>query len=107
MKEVKLSSYSIIYFMGMVFADFVNLKGAAHKIKGSASYLCCDALREISTILQNLGHEGEILNTTTDKTPDQVAQLKANLWHNIISEYFPLYVAFLKDLKTEIANSNQ
>ena len=31
---------------------------AAHRIKGSASYLCCDQLRDISFTLQNLGHSG-------------------------------------------------
>ncbi len=31
---------------------------AAHRIKGSASYLCCDQLRDVSFTLQNLGHSG-------------------------------------------------
>ena len=38
-----------------------NLDGvmkAAHRIKGSASYLCCDRLRDISLALQDLGHTG-------------------------------------------------
>jgi HPt (histidine-containing phosphotransfer) domain-containing protein len=39
--------------------DFACIKRAAHRIKGSAAYLCCNALRDISLKLQDLGHEGE------------------------------------------------
>ena len=38
--------------------NFDAVMKAAHRIKGSASYLCCDQLRDISSKLQNLGHSG-------------------------------------------------
>ncbi len=40
--------------------DFACIKRAAHRIKGSAAYLCCNALRDVSLTLQDLGHEGEV-----------------------------------------------
>lgn len=39
--------------------DFGGVMRAAHRIKGSASYLSCEPLRDISYILQQSGHEGE------------------------------------------------
>lgn len=38
--------------------DYDGVMQAAHRIKGSASYLCCDALKEVSLTLQNLGQQG-------------------------------------------------
>ena len=38
--------------------DFSGVMKSAHRIKGSASYLCCEALRDISLKLQDAGHEG-------------------------------------------------
>eukprot|EP01038_Epipyxis_sp_PR26KG_P006952 gene6952-9507_t len=38
--------------------DFNGIMKAAHRIKGSASYLCCEALRDVSLRLQNAGHDG-------------------------------------------------
>ena len=38
--------------------NFDSVMKAAHRIKGSASYLCCEQLRETSFQLQNMGHAG-------------------------------------------------
>jgi HPt (histidine-containing phosphotransfer) domain-containing protein len=38
--------------------NFDGVMKAAHRIKGSASYLCCEKLRDVSFQLQNLGHSG-------------------------------------------------
>ena len=38
--------------------NFDGIMKAAHRIKGSASYLCCDQLRDTSFTLQNMGHAG-------------------------------------------------
>jgi len=39
--------------------DYGGVMRAAHRIKGSASYLSCEPLKEISYTLQQSGHEGE------------------------------------------------
>lgn len=38
--------------------DFDGVMKAAHRIKGSTSYLCCEVMKEISLTLQLAGHEG-------------------------------------------------
>jgi HPt (histidine-containing phosphotransfer) domain-containing protein len=63
---------------------------AAHRIKGSASYLCCEALRDISLKLQDAGHEG----TASPKDPEQLLAT--------IKTLFEKFVQCLKDLKAEI-----
>lgn len=37
-----------------------EIRKAAHRIKGSASYLFCDRLKDISLKLQDAGHAGEV-----------------------------------------------
>jgi len=39
--------------------DFGGVMRAAHRIKGSASYLSCEPLRDISYTLQQSGHDGQ------------------------------------------------
>lgn len=58
---------------------------AAHKIKGSASYLGCKALQEISKELQDAGHDG-----AKDPTEDQLKKC---------TDLFATYEARLKDLE--------
>ena len=43
---------------GINISDFSLVMHSAHRIKGSASYLCCDELREISLQLQDCGRAG-------------------------------------------------
>ena len=50
--------------------DFGGVMRAAHRIKGSASYLSCDPLRDISYKLQQSGHAGEGNPTNMELWPD-------------------------------------
>ena len=43
---------------GIKARDFELVRNTAHRIKGSASYLACDALKNVSLDLQNLGKSG-------------------------------------------------
>lgn len=40
--------------------DFECIQKAAHRIKGSAAYLCCEDLRKASYELQNAGQEARM-----------------------------------------------
>ena len=71
-------------------SDFSGVMKAAHRIKGSASYLCCEALRDISLKLQDACHEG----TASPKDPEQLLAT--------IKTLFEKFVQCLKDLKAEI-----
>jgi HPt (histidine-containing phosphotransfer) domain-containing protein len=76
-------------------SDFSGVMKAAHRIKGSASYLCCEALRDISLKLQDAGHDG----TTSPKDPEQLlAQI------NVLFEHF---VECLKALRSEIEEKSE
>lgn len=70
--------------------DYAAIKREAHRIKGSAAYLCCNALRDVSLTLQDLGHEGE-------KKPS--AALMDDVRKN-----FEIFRDCLKELKAEIHN---
>jgi hypothetical protein len=78
------------FFSSLSCPDYLVLKQAAHKIKGSASYLCCEQLREVSLHLQDLGHMGEHNNQLT---PEQ---------NNAILRKFSIYVNCLEVLKQAI-----
>jgi HPt (histidine-containing phosphotransfer) domain-containing protein len=41
---------------GIEIGDFVAIERAAHRIKGSASYLCCERLQAVSLELQMTAH---------------------------------------------------
>lgn len=45
---------------GIVARNFDVISKAAHRIKGSASYLFCDDLKNVSLSLQDLGHKAHI-----------------------------------------------
>ena len=76
-------------------SDFSGVMKAAHRIKGSASYLCCEALRDISLKLQDAGHDG----TTSPKDPEQLL-IQIDL-------LFDLFVECLKALRTEIEEKSE
>jgi HPt (histidine-containing phosphotransfer) domain-containing protein len=40
---------------GIAKPDYSAVSKAAHRVKGSASYLCCENLRQVSLSLQDLG----------------------------------------------------
>ena len=64
---------------------------AAHRIKGSASYLCCEHLKDISLKLQDAGHEGT-------QNPAKETEILAT-----IGTLFAEFVSALEALKAEIA----
>jgi HPt (histidine-containing phosphotransfer) domain-containing protein len=73
--------------------DFDIIEKAAHRIKGSASYLYCEALKEVSFQLQTAGHTGL-----------KGAPNEAKLWDQI-KEMFTDFKASLVELKNEINNA--
>ena len=73
--------------------NFDSVMKAAHRIKGSASYLCCEQLRETSFQLQNMGHSG--INLTD-----------SNAQHELLNQIIIIYETFKKnlvDLRAEIS----
>jgi HPt (histidine-containing phosphotransfer) domain-containing protein len=69
--------------------DTIGVMKAAHRIKGSASYLCCECLKDISLKLQDAGHEG-----TVNPSPEILATIEV---------LFMQFVTALEALKAEIA----
>jgi len=53
--------------------NFSNIMNAAHRIKGSASYLCCEHLRHVSLLLQEKGHNGTL--NPDDKLLEEIKKL--------------------------------
>mmetsp|Transcript_81976 Transcript_81976/g.177118 ORF Transcript_81976/g.177118 Transcript_81976/m.177118 type:complete len:140 (-) Transcript_81976:158-577(-) len=70
--------------------DFEAIMKAAHRIKGSATYLGCAALRNSSFAIQQLGHDGGSAGSN-----------KEELLESIKKEY-QNFLAALADLKAEI-----
>jgi HPt (histidine-containing phosphotransfer) domain-containing protein len=70
--------------------DFEAIMKAAHRIKGSATYLGCAALRNSSFAIQQLGHDGGTSGCN-----------KEALLESIKTEYTN-FLAALSDLKAEI-----
>mmetsp|Transcript_16645 Transcript_16645/g.36927 ORF Transcript_16645/g.36927 Transcript_16645/m.36927 type:complete len:195 (-) Transcript_16645:292-876(-) len=73
--------------------DFSQIMKAAHRIKGSASYLCCEDLKDASLKLQEFGHEGT-----------KAGAKKESLMKNIRAEYV-IFEQCLRDLRAEVARS--
>lgn len=76
--------------------DFLTVKKAAHRIKGSASYLCCEDLRSISEDMQVLGDRG-----ATKADDDHAATLRE------IKVKFALYRSYIIELKQEVKKNLQ
>ena len=70
--------------------DFSQIMKAAHRIKGSASYLCCEALKEASFKLQEAGHAG----TQANANESQLLQK--------IEDLFDDFEVCLRELRSEI-----
>lgn len=75
--------------MGIDTKDFDRIMKAAHRIKGSATYLGCEALRVTAYAIQQLGQTGT-------KNPNE------ELWVKIDEEY-ALFLTALTNLRAEIA----
>jgi HPt (histidine-containing phosphotransfer) domain-containing protein len=75
---------------GIKGKNFEDIRKAAHRIKGSASYLCCNRLREIALKLQEAGHTGEL------GAPNPAKLL------TFIEEMFGDFQTIFEDTKTEI-----
>jgi HPt (histidine-containing phosphotransfer) domain-containing protein len=74
-------------------SHFSEIRKAAHRIKGSAAYLCCEMLIDVSFKLQEAGHQGSALECTTATS------------HKIESHVDSLFVLFKKcvvDIQAEI-----
>jgi HPt (histidine-containing phosphotransfer) domain-containing protein len=72
--------------------DFSAVQKAAHRIKGSASYLHCEILREISLQLQEAGHAGTLNPPNPAKLLEQIQAMFAD------------FKKALVDLKNEVQN---
>lgn len=70
--------------------DFESTFKAAHRIKGSASYLYCDKMRQLSLDMQLAGQEGSNLVTSSDGADTTEAQ--ADIW----TKLKVLYAAYVK-----------
>ncbi|CAE7745492.1 unnamed protein product [Symbiodinium microadriaticum] len=75
--------------------DFEAIMKAAHRIKGSATYLGCAALRNSSFAIQQLGHDGGTAGSD-----------KEALLSSIETEY-QNFLSALTDLKAEIERWNR
>ncbi|CAE7803471.1 unnamed protein product [Symbiodinium microadriaticum] len=75
--------------------DFEAIMKAAHRIKGSATYLGCAALRNSSFAIQQLGHDGGSAGSD-----------KEALLTSIETEY-QNFLSALTDLKAEIERWNR
>jgi HPt (histidine-containing phosphotransfer) domain-containing protein len=87
---------------------FENVMKAAHRIKGSASYLCVDRMREISLHMQMYGHAGKEMEQDEASIAKHAANLKivpANvdeIW-GILSTLFEQFQVSIDDLKAAIS----
>jgi len=75
-------------------SNFSDIMKAAHRIKGSASYLCCEPLREASLKLQEAGHSGTVECSNPDKLLDEIKTL------------FEQFQKILVVLRTEISSKH-
>jgi len=55
--------------------DYGGVMKAAHRIKGSASYLCCDYLKEVSLILQDQGLAAQGFGSPESIPPELVEEI--------------------------------
>lgn len=60
---------------GIASRNFDGISRAAHRIKGSASYLFCDNLKDVSLKLQDVGHRGHAKEGNADATLAEIKSL--------------------------------
>lgn len=75
---------------GIARGDYEAIEKAAHRIKGSASYLCCDKLKDISLELQDAGRKAK--------------DGKGNIGLKDIEPMYDTFQECLKELRKEVAN---
>jgi len=87
---------------------FENVMKAAHRVKGSASYLCVDRMREISLHMQLYGHAGKDYELDPNSLSKHAANLKVlpnnteHIWM-ILSSLFGEFQLSVDDLKLSIS----
>lgn len=79
-------------YQGIKNQDYVAVMKAAHRIKGSASYLCCEQLKHYSLLLQDTGNAA-----SQNPTPQLVQK---------IEHLFESYRISLAKLKEEIGEDS-
>lgn len=82
--------------------DYGGVMRAAHRIKGSASYLSCEPLKNISYTLQQSGHEVEEGKVDEDGNINEGGKV-VNLLEKIKSEYSE-FKERLKELREAVNN---
>lgn len=88
--------------------NFENVMKAAHRIKGSASYLCVDRMREISLHMQLYGHAGKEMEQDAESIARHAANLKLvpakldDIW-KILTVLFEQFQTSIEDLKIAIS----
>lgn len=60
---------------GIIAHNFDGISKAAHRIKGSASYLFCDNLKNVSLALQDLGHKAHVKEVNPSDAMPQIKTL--------------------------------
>lgn len=74
---------------GIDAKEFEKIMKAAHRIKGSATYLGCQAMRASSYKIQQLGH-------------DAISQTDSDDLLRLIKEEYSVFLAAFRELKREI-----
>jgi HPt (histidine-containing phosphotransfer) domain-containing protein len=74
---------------GIDSREFEKIMKAAHRIKGSATYLGCQAMRASSYKIQQLGH-------------DAISQTDSDDLLRLIKEEYSVFLAAFRELKKEI-----
>lgn len=77
---------------GIAEKDFLKIGKAAHKIKGSASYLYCEDLKDVSLVLQDLGY----LGAQDDSDKPQILEN--------IKQQFEIWKVRFEELRNELAD---
>jgi HPt (histidine-containing phosphotransfer) domain-containing protein len=76
---------------GIAKSDYSAVSKAAHRVKGSASYLCCENLRKISLALQDLGSAAH----ATTPSAGMIDEIKSK---------FETYKECVVELRREVAH---
>jgi chemotaxis protein histidine kinase CheA len=88
MEEAEIAESDIA--KGIENQDFDAIMKAAHRIKGSATYLGCEALRDSAYSIQQIGHDA------TNHPADPVSVV------NLIKIDYKTFLSALVDLRVEI-----
>lgn len=81
---------------GISKSDCLKIKSAAHKVKGSASYLDCHPLKDIAFMLQETGQKGYGTSDRPAPREDTVAALETS------KQQFPIFQNEVRRLLEDI-----